>query len=192
MLDVGEILTVSSNVGLAKIFDRLGPAKLAVWTKRFHLALAPSTLDATTGPAVAIGAKLTSTPLEMAAAFGILANGGVYHAPTFNPVHDTGERVVRAETAAAALALLEGVTGKEGTGKAAAVPGVRVAGKTGTAPVGQDPKGHDYYSSFVGTAPLDHPRYVIFVGAETPRDGGTGGQVAAPVFGRVMTRLLAR
>jgi cell division protein FtsI (penicillin-binding protein 3) len=90
------------------------------------------------------------------------------------------------------LGLLEGVTGEQGTGKAARVAGVRVAGKTGTAPVGQDPKGHDYYSSFVGTAPLDHPRYVIFVGAETPRDGGTGGQVAAPVFGRVMTRLLAR
>jgi cell division protein FtsI (penicillin-binding protein 3) len=191
-LDVGEILAVSSNVGLAKIFDKLGPAKLATWTKRFHLASAPATLDATTGPAVAIGAKLSSTPLEMAAAFATLANSGVYHAPTFAKDHDAGERVVRAETAASVLGLLEGVTGDQGTGKAARVAGVRVAGKTGTAPLGQNPTGHDYYASFVGTAPLDHPRYVIFVGAETPRDGGTGGQVAAPVFGRVMTRLLAR
>ena len=191
-LDVGEILTVSSNVGLAKIFDKLGPAKLATWTKRFHLASAPATLDATTGPAVAIGAKLSSTPLEMAAAFAALANAGVYHAPTFGSDRDAGERVVRADTAASVLGLLEGVTGDQGTGKAARVAGVRVAGKTGTAPLGQNPTGHDYYSSFVGTAPLDHPRYVVFVGAETPRDGGTGGQVAAPVFGRVMTRLLAR
>jgi cell division protein FtsI (penicillin-binding protein 3) len=190
-LDVGEILTVSSNVGLAKIFDKLGPAKLAVWTKRFHLASAPATLDATTGPAVAIGASISSSPLEMAAAFATLANAGVYHAPTFGPEHDAGERVVRAETAASVLGLLEGVTGEQGTGKAARVAGVRVAGKTGTAPLGHNPTGHDYYSSFVGTAPLDHPRYVVFVGAETPRDGGSGGQVAAPVFGRVMTRLLA-
>jgi beta-lactamase regulating signal transducer with metallopeptidase domain len=192
MLDVGEILTVSSNVGLTRIFDKLGAAKLVAWTKRFHLAAAPSTLDATTGPAVAIGANLSSTPLEMAAAFAALANAGVYHAPTFGPDRDAGERVVRADTAATVLGLLEGVTGDQGTGKAARVTGVRVAGKTGTAPLGKDPNTHDYYASFVGTAPLDHPRYVIFVGAETPRDGGTGGQVAAPVFGRVMTRLLAR
>ncbi|HET9989198.1 MAG TPA: penicillin-binding transpeptidase domain-containing protein, partial [Kofleriaceae bacterium] len=83
-------------------------------------------------------------------------------------------------------------TGEHGTGKAARVDGIRVAGKTGTAHLGQKADTTDYYSSFVGTAPLDHPRYVIFVGAETPRDGGTGGQVAAPVFGRMMTRLLAR
>ena len=65
----------------------------------------------------------------------------------------------------------------------------------GTSHLGKDdPEGErtdDYYASFVGTAPLDNPRYVVFVGAETPRDGGTGGKVAAPVFGRVMARLIA-
>jgi cell division protein FtsI (penicillin-binding protein 3) len=136
--------------------------------------------------------KLSSTPLEVAAAFAALANGGVYHAPTFVPAHDDGERVVRAETAATVLELLEGATSDRGTGKAARVEGVRVAGKTGTAHLGKGVDTSDYYSSFVGTAPLENPRYVIFVGAETPRDGGTGGQVAAPVFGRVMTRLLAQ
>jgi beta-lactamase regulating signal transducer with metallopeptidase domain len=191
-LDVGEILAVSSNVGLTKIFDKLGGTKLAGWTKRFHLASAPSTIaDGPKGAAIAIG-SIPSTPLEMAAAFATLADGGVYHAPTFVPAHNNGERVVRAETAAAVLSLLEGVTGEHGTGKAARVAGVRVAGKTGTARLGRNVETTDYYSSFVGTAPLDHPRYVIFIGAETPRDGGSGGQVAAPVFGRVMTRLLAR
>jgi len=190
-LAVGEILAVSSNVGMVKVFDKLGGAKLAQWTKRFHLAAAPATIaDGPGGAAYAIGAKLPSTPLEMAAAYAMLANGGVYHAPTFVPARGEGERIVRAETAATVLDLLEGVTGDKGTGKAARVAGIRVAGKTGTAQLGKSPR--DVYSSFVGVAPIDHPRYVIFVGAETPRDGGSGGQVAAPVFGRVMTRVLAR
>jgi beta-lactamase regulating signal transducer with metallopeptidase domain len=193
MLDAGEILAVSSNAGHAKIFDKLGGAKLAAWGKRFHLASIPPIIaNGPDGAAVAIGAKLSSTPLEIAAAFATLANGGVYHAPTFVPRRSEGERVVRAETAATVLGLLEGVTGERGTGKAARVDGVRVAGKTGTSHLGRGVDTSDYYSSFVGTAPLDDPRYVIFVGAETPRDGGTGGQVAAPVFGRLMTRLLAR
>lgn len=190
ILDVREILAVSSNVGLAKIFDKLGGAKLAAWNKRFHITGAPSTIaDGPEGAAIAIGANVSSTPLELAAAFAVLANGGVYHAPTFVPRHDDGERVLRADTAATVLGLLEGVT-DHGTGKAAQVEGTRVAGKTGTARLGQGKT--DYYSSFVGAAPLDRPRYVILVGAETPRDGGTGGKVAAPVFGRVMKRLLAR
>jgi beta-lactamase regulating signal transducer with metallopeptidase domain len=191
VLDVREILTVSSNVGLAKIFDRLGGAKLATWGKRFHLASVPSTIpDGPSGAAVAIGAKFSSSPLEIAAAFATLANGGVYHAPTFVPRRDDGERVVRAETATTVLDLLEGVTSDHGTGKAARLDGVKVAGKTGTSHLGEGP--NDYYASFVGTAPADHPRYVIFVGAETPRDGGSGGKVAAPVFARVMNRLLRR
>ena len=193
-LDVGEILAVSSNPGLARIFEKLGGVRLALWAKRFHLASAPSTIaDTTTGIGIAVGGKLSSTPLEMAAAFATLANDGIYHAPTFVSHRDAGERVVRSETAATVLALLEGVTGERGTGTAARVEGVRVAGKTGTAHLGGDTNlGNDYYASFVGTAPLDNPRYVIFVGAETPHDGGTGGQVAAPVFGRVMSRLLTR
>ena len=187
VLDVAGILTVSSNVGLTRIFDKLGAANLGTWGKRFHLAAMPVTPTAQ----VAIG-KLSSTPLELAAAFATLANGGVYHAPTFVPRTDAGERVVGTETAATVLALLEGVTGDRGTGKAARVDGIRVAGKTGTVKLGEAKDSKDYYASFVGTAPLETPRYVVFVGAETPRDGGTGGQVAAPVFGRVMTRLLAR
>ncbi|HEX5060998.1 MAG TPA: penicillin-binding transpeptidase domain-containing protein [Kofleriaceae bacterium] len=191
-LDVGEILAVSSNVGLVRIFDKLGGAKLAAWGTRFHLASIPSTIaSGSPGATVAIG-NVSSTPLEIAAAFATLANGGVYHAPTFVPGRGDGERVVRAETAATVLALLEGVTGAQGTGKAARVDGVRVAGKTGTVHLGLGKDTSDYYSSFVGTAPLDNPRYVVFVGAETPRNGGTGGQVAAPVFGHLMARLLAR
>lgn len=191
MLDVGEILAVSSNVGVTRIFDKLGGSKLARWAKRFHFASAPSTIaDSAAGAGFATGATMQATPLELTAAFAAFANGGVYHAPTFGSAHTAGEAIMRADTAAQVLALLEGVTGERGTGKAARMAGIRVAGKTGTIPI-SGTKAVDYHAIFVGAAPLDHPRYVIFVGAETSRETGTGGELAAPVFGRVVTRVLA-
>jgi beta-lactamase regulating signal transducer with metallopeptidase domain len=209
-LDVGGILAVSSNIGVAKIFDELGGAKLVAWTKRFHLdetpplqlsgvvsGGVPSTIEDKSfhGAAIAIGEGLTATPIQIAAAFSAIANGGVYHAPTLVKRADAGERVLREDTARTVMAMLEAVvTGDHGTGKAARVDGVRVAGKTGTAQLApeQEAGPGDYYASFVGAAPLEHPRYVVLVGAEAPRDHGTGGQVAAPVFGRIVKRALAR
>ncbi|HEY4056108.1 MAG TPA: penicillin-binding transpeptidase domain-containing protein [Kofleriaceae bacterium] len=192
LLTAREILAVSSNVGLAKVFHKMGGDDLRQWHKRFHLAFAPPVIpDDNLGAAIAFGANIRSTPLEMTAAFAVLANGGVYHAPTFDNSTGAGERVVRTATASTVLDMLESVTTKGGTGTAAHIDGVRVAGKTGTANLNL-PESDDYYSSFVGTAPIEHPRYVVYVGAETPRDGGTGGQVAAPAFGHIMARLLAR
>ena len=187
-LDVAGILAVSSNVGAVKIFDKLGGAKLAASLQRFHLADASLSIEdgSTRGAAIAIGEGLPATPVQLALAFAALANGGTYRAPGRTP-----ERVVSATTAREVLALLEGVTGDTGTGKAARIPGVRVGGKTGTASLGAKDT-REYYASFVGTAPLDRPRYVVLVGAEAARDGGTGGQVAAPAFARIMSRLLAR
>ena len=141
MLDVGEILAVSSNVGLDEDLRQARPAPSSPRGRSASTSRSrPSTLDGTTGPAVAIGAKLPSTPLEMAAAFAIARERRRLSRADVRPGHDTGERVVRAETAATVLGLLEGVTGEQGTGKAARVAGVRVAGKTGTAPLGQDPR----------------------------------------------------
>ncbi|MFN0249769.1 MAG: penicillin-binding transpeptidase domain-containing protein [Kofleriaceae bacterium] len=195
-LDARGILTVSSNVGMVRVFDKLGGAKTAAWLARLGFAKAPSTItDDNRGAAFAIGASMTATPLEVAGAYGMLANGGTYHAPTFVPQKDQAPRVLSEQTAKTVLEMLESVTTSErGTGKAARVEGVRVGGKTGTAHLGKDNgwSSTDYYASFVGTAPLDQPRYVVFVGAETPRDGSTGGKVAAPAFSRIMGRLLAR
>jgi len=201
-LDVTGILAMSSNIGAAKIFDALGGAKLGSWLQRFHFAeaaplqLSSSAAGAMPSPAtvgVAIGEGLTATPIQVAAAFSAIANGGVYHAPTLVHRVDSGERVMRDETAHTVMTMLEAVvTGDNGTGKAARVEGVRVAGKTGTAELEPHTQDGAYYSSFVGAAPLDHPRYVILVGVEAPQNHGTGGQVAAPVFGRIAKRALER
>jgi cell division protein FtsI (penicillin-binding protein 3) len=208
VLDVAGILEVSSNVGAVKIFDALGGAKLAAWTRRLHLAdtapmqlpnvaagVAPATIEdhSLVGATIAIGEGVRATPIQLAASFCAIANDGVYHAPTLVKHADAGERVMTEGTARTVLGLLENVvTGPNGTGKAARVEGVRVAGKTGTALLSVDAGDGSYYASFVGAAPLEHPRYVILVGVEAARDHGSGGQVAAPVAGRIFKRVLAR
>jgi len=206
VLDLAGVLEVSSNVGLAKIFDALGGAKLVTWTRRLHLAdtaplqlpdvaagAAPTTIEdhSWVGAVAAIGEGIRATPIQIAASFGAIANDGIYHAPTLVKRPDAGERVMAEKTARSVLALLENVvSGANGTGKAARVDGLRVAGKTGTALISLDEGDGSYYASFVGAAPLEHPRYVILVGVEAARDHGSGGQVAAPVAGRIFKRLL--
>src|SRR5205807_6195862 len=92
----------------------------------------------------AIGATMSATPRQVATAYAALANGG--------------DGIVKASTAARVSSLLENVVTSElGTGRKAAVPGVRVAGKTGSS----DWDGATY-ASFVGWVPADHPRYVVF------------------------------
>jgi cell division protein FtsI (penicillin-binding protein 3) len=75
-----------------------------------------------------------------------------------------------------------------------ASPRKRVAGKIGTAD--QNPDGpresNAAYASFVGAAPSEHPRYVVLVGANAVGEHAFGGNVAAPVFARIVKRALAR
>jgi cell division protein FtsI (penicillin-binding protein 3) len=117
----------------------------------------------------------------MARAYSVFANGGEYVAP--------GERrrVIGAAAAERTLALLEGtVTSERGTGSAAQIPGVRVAGKTGTS------DGEPTFATFVGLLPADRPEYVIYVGIAGVDPNLGGGKTAAPVFARIGRRLLER
>ena len=183
-LAVPDMLAVSSNIGFAQVFDRLGGARLDRALRRFHFS-PPN--DFATRPAgdwdgalVAIGITMGSTPREVALGYATLAAGG--------------DGVVKTTTAERVSALLEGVvTSEHGTGQKARVAGVRVAGKTGTS-AWTTPDDHKMtYASFVGFVPADRPRYVIFVGVESPAgEEASGGTVAAPVFSRVAQRALTR
>ncbi len=206
VLTVPQMLAVSSNIGFSKVFERLGGARLDHWLRAFHFGEAPTIEGASGGamPArivdksyagamVAIGESVTASPLQVAAGYAAIANGGVYVAPTSSrrsgaPPH---ERVLKPETARAVVALLEqAVSSPQATGKLAQIPGQRVAGKTGTAAWERPSGGEGTYASFVGFVPAMAPRFVILVGAEEPRAGESGGNVAAPVFARVASRLL--
>jgi cell division protein FtsI (penicillin-binding protein 3) len=186
---------VSSNIGTSRIFDALGGDHLARTLQRFHFASAPARIVSGTfeGVNVAIGEGLTATPLEVIAAYGALAGDGIYHAPTSDRGGSPGERVISSETARAVMALLEtAMADPAATGKAARVPGVRVAGKTGTAEWTAPDGRKRTYASFVGVADLPTGRVVALVGIEAARDDMSGGSAAAPVFARLVGHLLAK
>jgi cell division protein FtsI (penicillin-binding protein 3) len=206
VLSVPEMLATSTNVGFTKVYDRLGGGRLGRWLRAFHFGAAPvagatagqmpERIDEKSyeGAIVAIGESIKASPLQVAAAYAAVANGGAYVAPTLSRRAGPAprEQIMKPETARTLVTMLEGVvTGERGTGKLAQVPGVRVAGKTGTASW-QLPDGREgIYASFVGFAPSDAPRVVVLVGLEQPREGGTGGKAAAPAFARVASRVLA-
>ena len=208
VLGVSEMLAVSTNIGFAKIFDRLGGDKLGRWLRLFHLGVAPPVPGATAGwipehiedhsyagAVTAIGESLTASPLQLAAAYAAIANGGAYVAPTLERRRGDAPRevIMKPETARVMVSMLEdAVDGEHATGRPARIAGVRVAGKTGTAGWDNPDGSEGSYASFVGFVPSRAPRFVIVVGVEQPGEGYTGASIAAPAFARVGSRILAR
>lgn len=181
-LDLGGILAVSSNVCTAKLAEPLGD-RLAESLRRYHFA-APAHIDTRSieGASLASGGGIRASALDVAAGYTAFADGGVYHSPDGN-----SERVMPSDTARTMMAMLARVVNDaDGTGQAARIDGIRVAGKTGTA----QSRGGRYYASFVGIVPADAPRFVVLVGV----DGVTGAasKVAAPVFAKIASRALGR
>jgi cell division protein FtsI (penicillin-binding protein 3) len=192
-LNAGEMLQVSTNVGISRIFDLLGAERFRDGMRRFQLDVPADLATDTVRSAIIVdGEGSTLTPLALTRAYGVLANDGLLALPgSAQPV-----RVVKESTARTLRSMLEGVvTGEQGSGKAAAVAGVRVGGKTGTSDPDPDckacAKSAGMFANFVGIAPIDQPRWVVYVGVGQPSKEGTGGTIAAPAFSRVATRLLA-
>jgi cell division protein FtsI (penicillin-binding protein 3)/stage V sporulation protein D (sporulation-specific penicillin-binding protein) len=209
-LTVSEILSHSSNVGAVTIAEKLGAPGLMNWIERFGYGKKTGIdfpgetpgfvlpLDKWYGSTIGnvpIGQGIAVTPIQMAAAYGAIANGGVWVEPHL--VERVGGRVLggferrRVVTPAIDKALkkmLTGVVDEHGaTGNAAAIPGYSVAGKTGTAQV-PGPHGYTtgkYVASFVGMVPVKKPRLVVLVVVNEPSRGIFGGTVAAPAFAEI-------
>jgi penicillin-binding protein A len=143
---------------------------------------------------------LQVTPLQMAMVAATVANGGVVPKPYVvqKVVANDGStvrttrpsnlgRAIKPETAQILNQMMVAVV-QGGTGTAAAIPGIQVAGKTGTAETGVD---HVYTAWFVAFAPADNPQVAIAVVLEKQLNG-FGGAVAAPIAKQVMEALLAR
>ncbi|MDP7610901.1 MAG: penicillin-binding transpeptidase domain-containing protein, partial [Nitrospinaceae bacterium] len=154
---------------------------------------------------ISFGQEISVTPLQITAAMGAIANGGVLMAPRiaravinngqvgdkFEP--KTVRRVISAQTSRQMVDILKSVV-KDGTGKKAAVQGYEIAGKTGTAQK-YDPKTGGYsktafVSSFVGFAPADAAKVAILVMIDEPKGTHWGGSVAAPVFSSIARETL--
>ncbi len=213
VLSFTDVIVESSNVGAIKIGERLGAERLGRYVGRFGFGtrLCPDTPGENAGivwPAstwtesavasVSMGYEIGVTPLQMVTAASTVANLGVMLQPhavralidgssrTESRVRET-RRAVSAETAATLVGMMEQVV-ERGTGRAAAIPGFTVAGKTGTATklVGGQYSKRDFYASFVGFVPSRQPAFAIVVMIDTPRAGKYfGGDVAAPVFRRI-------
>jgi cell division protein FtsI (penicillin-binding protein 3) len=204
-MSVSQILSQSSNVGSVRLAQALGPERLDRWVRKFGfgrrtgveypgespgIVIPLEDWSGTTIGNVPIGQGVAVTPVQMAAAYGALANGGIWVQPHL--VRRVGEeaapaprrrRIVPRSVSEHVLRMLEGVV-REGSGSRAAVPGYRVAGKTGTAEK-PDSRGYGtdrYVASFVGIVPASAPRLAILVLVDEPEGQYYGGFVAAPAF----------
>jgi cell division protein FtsI (penicillin-binding protein 3) len=209
-ISLAEVLAKSSQVGIARIalmvgktdvydaFGRVGFGTLAASGLPGEVSgqLPNGELDKDiVRAALAYGYGLTVTPMQLAASYLILATGGV-RLPVSIVRRETipaGERVFDERYVREVVAMLEGVTTLDGTAPKARVHGYRIAGKTGTArKVGAG--GYDdarHVAFFAGLAPAQDPRVVMVVVVNEPTAGASGGgEVAAPIFSRVMARAL--
>lgn len=210
-LDTRGILQVSSNICAAKVGQKLGRETLVETFHRFgfgerwNLGLPGEARGVIPFPRAEIalatqsfGQGLTASPLQVAAAYAALANGGVLMKPyvVAKVVDSDGlvlienkptevRRVVSAKTAATVVSMLESVVEKGGTAPKARLDAYRVAGKTGTAQK-VDPlvKGYSdkYFASFVGMVPAEDPRVVIAIFIDEPKTDIYGGPLAGPAF----------
>ncbi len=207
VLDMGGVLAKSSNVAMAKIAKELEPQQLWNTMTRFgfgHVTASHfpgesagslsnySNWRWNTIASMSRGYGLAVTPLQLAQAYAALGALGVTRPVSLLRIDEAvqGKRVLGQRTARDLLDLLEGVvTG--GTGSRAAIPGYRVAGKTGTAQRARtDQRGYDtdrYVAVFGGVAPASNPRLAAVVVIDDPRQGRYyGGEISAPVFSAVV------
>ena len=196
-LDATRVVVRSSNIGAAKVAAELGTTGLRTLLAQLEFERAPwPTGEAAPLPSAlawegegglrfAAGGGTTASLLHLTAATAIFAQGGVYVRPSADGT-GPATRVLSEKSAQSVARMLELAVG-EGTGTQARGPGVRVAGKTGTAPREGSTWGH-----FIGFAPVANPRWVVGVSVEGPGSGYTGGTVAAPAFARVVAALEAQ
>jgi len=216
-----QMIQKSSNIGAAKTGMLVGDQRLYRYLQAFGfgqrtdidlpgevsgLLKAPREWGRRSLASISMGQEVGVTPLQMITAVSAIANDGVLMKPyVVAEVRDekgqrmkeilpqVKRRVVSPATAHTLTTIMEGVV-SSGTGTKAAIPGFRVAGKTGTAQK-VDPRTGTYSSalsigSFVGFVPADAPRLTIIVVIDEPQGEAWGGVVAAPVFRRVGEQVL--
>jgi len=218
-LTLAGALAVSSNTGAIKVGEMLSNDKLHSYLKKFGIAEKPgsglpgeetgklldvSDWSGTTAPTVAFGQGYSLTALQATSVFATIANDGVRVTPTviagisdaagrYTPANkQKSVRVISADTAQKMRLMMESVVSASGTAPAAAIPGYRVAGKTGTAQRVDDSCGcyRGYTASFIGFAPADKPEFVVSVTIQDPKGLHWGGYLGGPVFKKVMSFVL--
>ncbi|MBN3911337.1 MAG: penicillin-binding protein 2 [Nostoc sp. NMS1] len=222
-ISIAQILQYSSNIGMVQIIQRLKPSIYYNWLERLGLGQKVDTdlpfevggrlksqeefIASPIEPATtSFGQGFSMTPIQLVQMHGALANGGKLVTPhvvrglidTKGQMHDSPTRTISRQIFSAATAqkvveMMETVV-NEGSGKAAQIPGYRIAGKTGTAqkasPNGGYIKGARM-TSFVAILPVESPRYVVFALVDEPKgESAYGSTVAAPIVKSVIEALI--
>ena len=221
-LTMAGVIAKSSNIGTVQAAEQMTPKQQWEYLRAFGLGskdvtglggasrgLVPdwSTWTDLTQATISYGQGISVTALQMATAFNTIANGGVRVSPSLiegslktrdgqlvGTDHTTRTRVVSESAAQSTTSMLEQVTNPEGgTAPSAAIPGYRVAGKTGTANrVGESGQYDSFTVSFAGFAPADDPRFTVYCVVQAPENGGGGGTTCGPVFHDIMSYLLRK
>ena len=219
VLTVTQILSESSNIGTIRIAERVGAESLHAFLDDLGIGRRTGMDGTDSFPGeqsgklrpveewrgtalanVAFGQGFSVTGVQLAAAYNTIANGGTYVAPTLvrgaidaegvltPPERPASHSVFSEATAEAMTEMLETVV-TDGTGKRAAIPGYRVAGKTGTAQKVDPATGlyslSAYVATFAGFVPADDPQLTIVVVLDEPTNGHLAGAVAAPLFSEI-------
>ncbi len=220
-LTFSEVLQNSSNVGSIKVGLSLGSERYYRYMTAFGFGAPtgvglsgesrgqlrdPRRWSALSLPTMSIGQEISVTALQLVAAFGAIANGGVLMQPRVIRAFVDGDgrevrriepkavrHVISRDTSRVLTRILTNVV-SAGTGRRAAIPGYDVAGKTGTAQK-LDPATRRYSRapgvlSFVGFAPADDPRFVMLVMLDEPKNEKWGSEAAAPVFAAIGREIL--
>lgn len=210
VIDLGKIIAKSSNVGASKLALSLESGELSSFFRKVGLGQATGVgfpgesvgmlparqkwrpIETAT---LSYGYGLSVTALQLAQAYAVLGSGGIKRQTTLLKVNGDvpGERVMDETVARQVVNMMEGVVDIHGTAKKARVPGYRVAGKTGTVHKvsSNGYQDHRYLALFAGVAPVEDPAIALVVVIDDPKgDMYYGGQIAAPVFARVMAGLL--
>lgn len=211
LLSVSDVLAYSSNSAMIHLGSRFTPAQLHDWLSRFGVGRDLDLRSAFTRSGLlnrwdrwvpqdqasnAIGQNLSMTPLQLAAAYSIFANDGVYVPPSLVEGEElpAPHRVISSEVARTVRDMMVQVMATGGL-RAVSIPGVSIAGKTGTADVYDAEAGtyppNDYALTFAGIIPAEAPEVVVVVTLMKPEASSTSTYVAAPIFNAIGTDLVA-
>jgi len=210
VIDLTHIIQKSSNVGMTKIALSIPASKITRMHNNVGFGLSsnsgfPGEVSGLVNlisdkqkierATLSYGYGLSVTSLQLARAYAVIANKGKRVPVKFTRVDNDviGKAVLSENTSRQIISMMETVITKEGTGSLASIPGYRVAGKTGTVKKitvsGYSDK--KYLSIFAGLVPASNPRLVMVVNVDEPSGGVYyGGEVAAPVFSKVMAGAL--
>lgn len=217
-LTVKDVIKYSSNIGSAKIAEKVGKKKLKEYLSDFGFGkktglgfageskgIVPSLKELTPVrfTTVAFGQGISVSPVQVTMAFCAVVNGGNLLKPILikrvldnsnNVIMENQKEIIRRVISPRTSEIVKDIMREvvtDGTGKEAEIQGTEVLGKTGTAQkAGKRGYTNEFFASFIGAFPKDKPKYVIYVGVDAPQGISYGGYVAAPIFREIGKRVI--